>query len=160
MHKYSLDKLLSVSLWDSFQKEALVFYPAREAGLYESHNGELTKVDERKENTINLPESIAQYYSDLEGDDFSIGLVIEAPDSKSLELMMPKVKSVLDQAINMDAQARSIPTKENYEEELTSIEISNDDVVFQYVSTTVNTSWLVCFTNDNGQWVFQEMGFA
>lgn len=160
MSQYKLDLHSSDFYLSLFDQKKLNFFPYREAGHYESIDKKLVKKDEQTQSSIYLQESPAQAEFEFDHPDFTFGLSILLEGDTINEKLICLVKRVLSQIVEMDQRARQVPSKEDYKEELATVEITKDYVGLYYVSTEVNTSWYAYFKEIKSKFEFDELGFG
>lgn len=93
------------------------------------------------------------------GEEF--GIYFPSENNKVDREYIEIAKNVLSQIAELDAEARSITGKDNFdhEEYLAYIEIGKDEIELNYFASTVNTEWGAYFKRQSdGNWRLEKVG--
>ncbi len=160
MHKSHLALHPSSYYFEQFKEDLIEILPSQEGGPHTLINGEFVKTATHGSNSIWLSERPEQGYIKIKAGEYDFDLFfMDLIDFQVTSVSIEIARSILHSIVEMDALARSFSVDENYEEDLTYINISKDVVEFHYVAGYVNTSWGVYFARDElGTWTIKELG--
>lgn len=161
MTNYSLRyRTKNQSLLAMFDETKIMFHPCQRPDRTLQRKN-LLPLNKRDSDVRQLTETSSHFFYRFEFDHDNITLKIEG--TQLTDEILNNTRAVLRNAFEMDDIALSVSDTNNdkpYEEMLVHIDVVMGRTSFLYQSTTVNTSWYVCFKASNGQWTYDGLDFA